>query len=86
MLLSQVREIVSVLQEDVSSYISVFAGRVADTGCDPIPLMQESLKILQEKNLIGQIKFNLPVMILALIFSFRSSFQASPANSSNLSE
>jgi len=51
MLLSQVREIVSVLQEDVSSYISVFAGRVADTGCDPIPLMQESLKILQEKPL-----------------------------------
>ena len=29
-------------------------------------------KILQEKNLIGQIKFNLPVMILALIFSLKN--------------
>ena len=26
--------------------VSVFAGRIADTGVDPLPIMQESLKIL----------------------------------------
>lgn len=28
------------------AYVSVFAGRIADTGRDPIPIMQESLEIL----------------------------------------
>ena len=31
----------------VPSYISVFAGRIADTGRDPIPLMIESLRLMK---------------------------------------
>ena len=31
----------------MSAFVSVFAGRVADTGVDPIPMMQESLQILK---------------------------------------
>lgn len=32
---------------DVPSYVSVFAGRIADTGRDPVPLMAESLEVLR---------------------------------------
>jgi len=39
MTLAQVDEVVAVLNQDVASYISVFAGRIADTGRDPVPVM-----------------------------------------------
>src|SRR5262249_49880714 len=29
--------------------ISVFAGRIADTGVDPVPVMREALRIMQAK-------------------------------------
>lgn len=45
--LTQVREIAGVLAGDVPAYVSVFAGRVADTGRDPLPLMTEALEILK---------------------------------------
>ncbi len=51
-LLSQVQEMMDALEEGISSYISVFAGRVADTGCDPLPLMKDALKLVQEKSSI----------------------------------
>jgi len=38
---AQVAEILPALSPNVPAIISVFAGRVADTGVDPIPLMQE---------------------------------------------
>jgi transaldolase len=34
--LDQVRDVCSALQKDVPSYVSVFAGRIADTGRDPV--------------------------------------------------
>lgn len=40
----QVKSVMSVLNHKVPSIISVFAGRVADTGRDPIPLMIQCLK------------------------------------------
>ena len=39
MALEQVRDVVAVLDSETPSYVSVFAGRVADTGRDPVPLM-----------------------------------------------
>ena len=42
----QVERVISSLNSSVSSIISVFAGRVADTGRDPVPLMKECLTIL----------------------------------------
>jgi transaldolase len=45
--LDQVREVASVLRPDVPSFVSVFAGRIADTGRDPLPYMIESLKIIK---------------------------------------
>ena len=47
MTLDQVRGVVSALNSDVESYISVFAGRIADTGIDPAPIMKESLDIMK---------------------------------------
>jgi len=44
--LEQVREISEVLSPDVPSYVSVFAGRIADTGVDPIPLMSDVISKL----------------------------------------
>ncbi|PQA81597.1 transaldolase [Limnohabitans sp. TS-CS-82] len=47
MTLSQVRDVVSALDPNVPSYVSVFAGRIADTGRDPLPLMAASVEILK---------------------------------------
>jgi len=46
----QVVNLSDVLKSDVPSIVSVFAGRVADTGVDPIPIMQESLAYLRGIN------------------------------------
>lgn len=47
MTLSQVRDTVDALDPNVPSYVSVFAGRIADTGRDPLPLMAEAVAILK---------------------------------------
>jgi transaldolase len=47
MTLSQVEEVVSVLQPNVPSYVSIFAGRIADTGIDPVPMMAEAVQLLK---------------------------------------
>jgi transaldolase len=48
MTLEQVRDVTAVLNPTVPSYVSVFAGRVADTGRDPVPLMTEAVEILKQ--------------------------------------
>jgi transaldolase len=45
----QVQEVVDALSPETPAVISVFAGRIADTGIDPIPVMKESLKICAAK-------------------------------------
>jgi len=47
MTLAQVNEVAAAFQADVPSYVSVFAGRIADTGRDPIPVMVASLERLK---------------------------------------
>lgn len=49
MTLDQVKRVAESLSPDVPAIVSVFAGRIADTGRDPIPLMIESLKILASR-------------------------------------
>ena len=39
--------VAAALNPEVPSVVSVFAGRIADTGVDPLPIMKESLEILQ---------------------------------------
>jgi transaldolase len=47
MTLAQVQKIVAVLNAATPSYVSVFAGRVADTGVDPVPLMARAVELLK---------------------------------------
>jgi transaldolase len=44
--LDQVKRSVDALRGGAASYISIFAGRVADTGRDPIPLMKSALELM----------------------------------------
>jgi transaldolase len=46
MTLDQVSHVVASLDASVPSYISIFAGRVADTGRDPLPIMSEALSLM----------------------------------------
>jgi len=51
MTLAQVGHVVDALDPAIPSYISVFAGRVADTGCDPVPLMAAAVEMMKRKPL-----------------------------------
>lgn len=48
MTLNQVSEICEILDGDIPSYISIFAGRIADTGRDPGKLLKKALKITNQ--------------------------------------
>ena len=45
--LAQVQEVTEPLTESSGAVVSVFAGRVADTGRDPVPLMATAVELLQ---------------------------------------
>ena len=47
MTLTQVRDVVAALDPNVPSYVSVFAGRVADTGRDPLAMMAAAVELLK---------------------------------------
>lgn len=43
---AQVEGVAGALSPEVPAVVSIFAGRIADTGIDPLPLMKESLGLL----------------------------------------
>lgn len=45
--LAQVRDVIVSLNPTVPSYVSVFAGRIADTGRDPVPIMAAAVELLK---------------------------------------
>jgi transaldolase len=47
MTIDQVRNVVDAVKDGAPSCISVFAGRIADTGRDPVPIMTECVDILK---------------------------------------
>jgi transaldolase len=49
MTLDQVQRITDRLDAKTPAIISVFAGRIADTGRDPLPIMREAVRIMQAK-------------------------------------
>lgn len=49
MTLEQVWRIVDRLAPQTPAIVSVFAGRIADTGRDPVPLMKEAVEILKKR-------------------------------------
>ena len=45
---AQVAEIAQVLSPRTACFVSVFAGRIADTGCDPLPIVERSVALVRE--------------------------------------
>jgi transaldolase len=45
--LEQVQAVVNAVRGGARCYVSVFAGRIADTGADPVPMMAEAVKRLK---------------------------------------
>jgi len=43
--IAQVEKVIESFTPGIGAYVSVFAGRIADTGADPIPIMKETVKI-----------------------------------------
>lgn len=46
--LEQIRSVVPALNPAIPSFVSVFAGRIADTGIDPVPVMARAVRLLSE--------------------------------------
>ena len=49
MTLDQVQRVTDALNPNTAAIISVFAGRIADTGRDPVPVMAKSVEIMKAK-------------------------------------
>lgn len=49
--LEQIKNLSEVLTRNTYSIVSVFAGRIADTGIDPVPIMKEAKSILSNPNI-----------------------------------
>lgn len=47
--IEQVRAVATALNPEMPAVVSVFAGRIADTGRDPVPIMRESLGVLRQR-------------------------------------
>jgi transaldolase len=47
MTVAQVQRVVDALDGDAPAFVSVFAGRIADTGRDPIEIMTEAVRITE---------------------------------------
>lgn len=47
MTLDQVKGTLDALDSTIPSYVSVFAGRIADTGIDPVPIMAKAVELLK---------------------------------------
>ena len=48
--INHTREIVEAFSPKTANIISVFAGRVADSGIDPIPIMKDCLNVMKSKS------------------------------------
>ncbi|MBI2229439.1 MAG: transaldolase [Deltaproteobacteria bacterium] len=64
--LDQVRDVCDALDERTPAIVSLFAGRVADTGRDPVPMMREGVQILRARPL-AELLWASPREILNLI-------------------
>lgn len=65
--LDQVRGVTRALAGGAPSVVSVFAGRIADTGRDPIPLMKEALQICRASAPSAELLWASPRELLNMI-------------------
>lgn len=50
MTIEQTKSVIPLLSKGCGGYISIFAGRIADSGIDPVPVMAEVVEMLKEHN------------------------------------
>lgn len=62
--IEQVQQVCEALQPDVPAIISIFAGRIADTGRDPVPVMREAVRIAAGALPLAQILWASPREVL----------------------
>jgi len=65
--LDQVRDVARALAGGAPSVVSVFAGRIADTGRDPIPLMKEALQICRASAPTAELLWASPRELLNIV-------------------
>ena len=46
--INQIKSILDVIANDTEIILSIFAGRIADTGIDPIPIMKQAVELCKE--------------------------------------
>ena len=63
----QVRETTQALRGGAPSVVSVFAGRVADTGVDPVPLMTEALEVCRAADRAIELLWASPREVLNIV-------------------
>jgi transaldolase len=63
----QVEVIAHALRDGAPSYVSVFAGRIADAGIEPLPLMSRSLEILESVAPSSELIWASPREVLNLV-------------------
>lgn len=51
--LEQVAQSIDILSDDTPAILSIFAGRIADTGIDPVPVMRAAVAMASRKPLAG---------------------------------
>jgi transaldolase len=64
MTLNQVKKIVPAINPSVPNFISIFAGRIADTGVDPQEIVTDTVKILSDFNQKSEIIWASPRELL----------------------
>ena len=47
-LIEQLEEVAPLLSNGAGGYVSIFAGRIADAGVDPVPIMKKAVEILRD--------------------------------------
>lgn len=47
MTVQQVRDVAAALEPSVPAFVSLFAGRIADTGRDPVPMVRDAVAVLE---------------------------------------
>ena len=50
--IDQVQDVINVVENNTDLIISIFAGRIADTGLDPINTMKEAIKLCKSKKIL----------------------------------
>jgi len=65
--LDQVRRVGEALSADVPAIVSVFAGRIADSGIDPVPLMREAANVLKASRPKAELLWASPRELLNVI-------------------